>query len=81
MKPWAWFAIGGIWLLAIIVPLAAPLPWGVAGFGVSVSTSKWVNPNVALGIAGLMVNVVFWGWTIPIAIGFVRLVKERRGKQ
>jgi hypothetical protein len=58
MKTWAWFAIGGFWLLANLVPAAASLPWGIAGFGASVETSKWITPSVAFGIAGLPVNIV-----------------------
>lgn len=81
MKAWIWFFVGAIWFSAIALSIASGS--GIAFSGIGVQTSRWITPKLALSLASLIMNFILWGWSIPIAIGIARLIKERlpRAKQ
>jgi hypothetical protein len=61
-----WLTIAGVWGGAV-----GYVFFFGTGFGVSVAYGQ--HPELALGTAGLMMGIIMWGWTIPLAIGLWRL--------
>jgi hypothetical protein len=76
MKAWGWLAAGLIWLAAIIAATFDFEAHAFGGFGVGVRTSSWLPPRVAIVLAGLLMHLLLFGWTVPLAIGVKRLISN-----
>ena len=71
MKPWFWLAAGLIWLIAIF---ATATNFFV---GIGIETSAWISERTAIVLSGLLMRFLYFGWTIPLAIGLKRLIFRR----
>ncbi len=71
MKLWTWFAIAALWF---IIPQVLIYTGGLSVF---VETGKHLSENGALMIASFSMNLMLWGWTIPLSIGVLRFAKKR----
>jgi hypothetical protein len=72
MKAWPWLAAGVIWLGASIAVTE------LTGFGLAFRSSGFLPPRVSMVLVLLLMNVLLFGWTIPLAIGIKRLVFRSR---
>jgi len=71
VKIWGWFVIAALWLGLV----AAAMLRG--GLGVDVITGRWISQGVAMLVSALLMELIFWGWLIPLSIGFLRLVRTK----
>lgn len=73
MKLWLWFAIATLWL---ILP---QLAIHTGGLSVGVMTGKHLPEGVAFATAAFLMNLIVWGWLMPLSIGLLRLARKRFG--
>jgi len=71
MRVWGCFLIAALWVSLV----AAAMLKG--GFGVGFITGRWISQSVAMLVSALLMELIFWGWLIPLSIGVLRLVRTR----
>lgn len=72
MKGYGFLAIGALWLSAAIT-------LNRTGFGILLPKGK-LNPNVIRAMFRIAVPAIFFGWAVPVAVGFWLLITNRAAR-
>lgn len=72
MKLWVWFAVAVVWLVIPQVMIHN------GGLTVTVMTGEGISEKVAFALSAFLMNLILWGWLIPLSIGLLRLVQSKR---
>lgn len=69
MRVWPWFAASALWLCLVA--------WWTAfgSFGVAV-TAKHFKPETVFAVASALLNLLLFGWVIPLCFGLWRLTQR-----
>ncbi len=69
---------------AAAVPFGFAIAWGATvfalilngGFAIAISPGRNVSPDAAMVLGLVLSKILFWGWTIPLAVGIKRLISK-----
>ena len=68
MKALGYIALGTAWMIAVVVQRRF-----FGGFGIGVSSTS----QSSIAVAFTLLNLIMYGWTIPLTLGIFHLFSKR----
>jgi hypothetical protein len=82
MRVWRWFAASALWLGLIFAWTFDFHEGNFGGFGVGINTGKHLTPQTGFALAPVLLDLMLFGWVIPLCIGLWRLtLRDARGNE